>query len=246
MRRMQLHNRSVQLKKRTCTSPGSMQLSESNVLSAPLTYNSIHKPGANDRISTLAEAQKSPDSKPKQDAEVSALLHFILPAFSFFLWTFPIWAPKYWGENLKNAGPLILPFERVRLYHFSLHKLCFQWAGKGSPVGSASRIKLENAQAISMSNHRWLLLSGRPQRWPYLWVSVDGAGPVKILCSGTRAPHFPPPGIVSLESPSSTFFGCGLCHRDLSGDCTKLFTQWDCLYLCSRAHPRQNHLGGTS
>lgn len=103
---MQLHNRFVQLKKRTCTSPGSMQLSESNVLSAPLTYNSIHRPGANDRISTLAEAQKSPDSKPEQDPEVSALLHFILPAFSFFLWTFPIWAPKYWGKKILKMQVL--------------------------------------------------------------------------------------------------------------------------------------------
>lgn len=82
---MQLHNRFVQLKKRTCTSPGSMQLSESNVLSAPLTYNSIHRPGANDRISTLAEAQKSPDSNQNRIQRFQLFsTSFSLPSLSSF------------------------------------------------------------------------------------------------------------------------------------------------------------------
>lgn len=84
---------------------------------------------------------------------------------------------------MQSSAPS--PSRQGVIFHFSLHILCFQWAGKWSPVDSVSRIKLENAETISISYRRWPFLSGWPPCWPYLWVKVAGAGWFALLRSGT-------------------------------------------------------------
>ena len=108
------------------------------------------------------------------------------------------------------------------LFHFSLHILCCQWSGKCSPGGSASRIKVENADAISISYHRLAFLCGWRQRWPYLWVKVHGAGLLRLPCSGAVAPHHLPPRTAEWEVEffSPTLSGCALRPWALIEDCT--------------------------
>lgn len=96
-----------------------MQLSELNVLSLTDIKLNSETWSNNNGISTLTEAQKSPDSKPIQDPEISALLHLtlLLPLSSNKLCQFGFLAFK--GKILK-MGPLI-PLKGLAT-HFSLHE----------------------------------------------------------------------------------------------------------------------------
>ena len=141
-----------------------MPLSESNVLSPLQTHSSIQRPRATYRISALNEAQKIPDSKPKQEPQILTLLPFHSHCLSFLVLNYSNLGSSTWqGEGR---------FFKCQVFRFlCLRRLCF--ATFHCITGLSVGWKMQPCW-FSLKNQAW----GRA-RWvkpaiPALWEAEAG------------------------------------------------------------------------
>lgn len=113
-----------------------------------------------------------------------------------------MWTPGYWGKFLKGKCADSPASQEGYAFHPLLHTLGFQWAGKCSPVGSASRIKLENARMISSSYHRRPFLCGCLRTDPICEYKWKTQAQLSFCALETRLPITLPPGTVSASGGS--------------------------------------------